>query len=137
MKHVKTFESFHENFDFQNLDEINEGLLTWAKNIFNKVTEKFNAWKNKLAKEAAIKLAVSIEQKNNDPKVKAKLKEITEAFKKLNADEKKQFMQIANEKNAIELATALDKETPKTWFNGNILVKENLEELNESGGKKF
>jgi hypothetical protein len=132
MKHVKTFENFHENFD----TELNEGIVSWAKDIFGKVTEKFNAWKDKKAKEAAAKLALVIEQKSNDSKVKAKIAEIKEAFAKLDDKEKKQFMDFATEKNSIELAKQLDKAGAKTFFNGNILVKENVEEINE-GAKEI
>lgn len=107
MKYIKTFESFHGNFE--NSTELNEGVLSWLKSVYGKVTEKFNAWRDKKAKEAATKLAVAIEEKGNDPKVQSKIKEIQEAFKKLSPEEKKQFMSLANEKDAMEMAKELDK----------------------------
>lgn len=120
MKYIKTFENFHGNFDLENTD-LNEGLLSWLKGVYGKVTEKFNAWRDKKAKEAATKLAVAIEEKGNDPKVQAKIKEIQEAFKKLSPEEKKQFMSLTNEKEAMEMAKELDKAGVKE------LVKESME----------
>ena len=107
MKYIKTFESFQGNFE--NSTDLNEGILSWLKSVYGKVTEKFNAWRDKKAKEAATKLAVAIEEKGNDPKIQAKIKEIQEAFKKLSPEEKKQFMSLSNEKEAMEMAKELDK----------------------------
>jgi aromatic ring hydroxylase len=105
MKYVKTFESFQVNTQ----DELNEGAISWLKDVFGKVAEKFNAWKDKKAKEAAIKLAVVIEEKSNDPKVKAKLEEIKKAYGALSDEDKKTLSGLTkDEKSMAKLGEALD-----------------------------
>jgi hypothetical protein len=107
MKYLKTFESFQGNFE--NSTDLNEGIISWLKDVFGKVMAKFNAWRDAKAKEAAAKLAVNIEENGKDPKIQAKVKEIQEAFKKLNPEEKNQFLGLQNEKEAMEMSKKLDK----------------------------
>lgn len=121
MKYIKTFEGFHGNIEEST--DLNEGILSWLKGVFGKVMDKFNSWKNKKAQEAATKLAVVIEEKGNDPKVQAKIKEIQEAFKALSPEEKKQFLALQNEKDAMEMAKKLDEAGVKE------LVKESIDAL--------
>ena len=128
MKYIKTFENFQVDLGSTDL---NEGMISWLKQVYGKVTEKFNAWKDKKAKEAATKLAVAIEAKGNDPKVQAKIKEIQEAFKKLSPEEKKQFMSLANEKEAMEVAKGLDKAGMKELIKESMEIMESLS-LNEA-----
>jgi hypothetical protein len=123
MKYIKTFENFHGNFQNENESDLNEGLLAWAKGVFGKVMDKFSSWKDKKAKEAAAKLAVVIEERSNEPKIQAKIKEIQTAFKALTDEEKKQYLSLQNEKEANEMAKNLDKAGIKE------LVKESIDAL--------
>jgi hypothetical protein len=118
MKYVKTFETF----SYGHGSELNEGLISWLKDVYGKVTDWFNKWRDKKSKEAAAKLAMAIEQKGNDPKIKAKAKEISEAYKKLTPEEKKEFSEtISSEKKVDELGKALEK------AGADQLIKECLE----------
>jgi hypothetical protein len=118
MKYIKTFESFDQAFT----PEVNEGLVSWAKGVFGKIMDKFNSWRNKLAKEAATKLAVVIEEKSSEPAVQAKMKEIQKQYASLSAEERKTFDSMANEDEANKVAKELDKADIKE------LVKESLEQ---------
>ena len=105
MKYIKTFESFDQAFT----PEINEGLVSWAKGVFGKIMDKFNSWRDKLAKEAAAKLAVVIEERSSEPAVQAKIKEIQKQYATLSAEEKKTFDSMTNETEANKVAKELDK----------------------------
>lgn len=120
MKYVKTFESFSS----ESSSELNEGLISWLKDVYGKVADWFNKWKDKKSKEAAAKLAMAIEQKGNDPKVKAQAKKIAEAYKKLTDEEKTQFREvISSEAKVKELGNALEKAGAEK------LIKECLESI--------
>jgi hypothetical protein len=120
MKYVKTFETF--SYDAES--ELNEGLISWLKDVYGKVTEWFTKWRDKKAKEAAAKLAMAIEQKGNEPKVKAQAKKISEAYKKLSPEEKKEFNDtISTESKVNELGKALEKSGAEK------LIKECIEQI--------
>ena len=73
-----------------------------------------------MAKEAATKLAVVIEEKSSEPAVQAKIKEIKEQYAKLSEEERKTFDSMANEDEANKVAKELDKADIRE------LVKESL-----------
>lgn len=101
MRYVKTFENF-------NYEPLNEGIIDWAKDIWNKAKAWWQNWKDERKKKAAQAIATALEENKDNPEVQKKLAEIKAAQENLSPEEKKQLETLKDEKKIDELAKKLE-----------------------------